>query len=210
MTTVIENLLERMRVLEEELQAEFENKRKEIAFTIARKRIEFPAELLGRHRLDRVGLWQYLRESRLLCVLTAPIIYAGFPVFALLDLFVTVYSRTCFPVYGIAPVRRSDYLVFDRSELPYLNAVEKFNCFYCSYGNGVAAYLREVAARTEQYWCPIKHARRLLDAHDRYPHFFEFGDSQAYRAGLEHLRKQQSGRPAASCDANPPPPADRT
>jgi len=195
MTTVIENLLERMRVLEEELQSELEKKRKEIAFTIARKRIEFPLELLNRQHLDRVGLWKYLRESRLACVLTAPFIYAGFPVFALLDLFLVMYTRICFPVYGIAPVKRSDYLVFDRSELPYLNAIEKFNCFYCSYGNGVAAYLREAAARTEQYWCPIKHARRLLDVHGRYALFHEFGDSQAYRAGLEKLARQHSTPP---------------
>ena len=81
-------------------------------------------------------------------------------------------------------------LVFDREDLPYLNAIEKFNCFYCSYGNGVAAYTREVAARTEQYWCPIKHARRIKAAHDRYPLFFDHGDAEAFRQGLNRLRRQ--------------------
>jgi hypothetical protein len=47
-----------------------------------------------------------------------------------------------------------------------------------------------VAARTEQYWCPIKHARRLKGAHARYPRFFDFGDAEAYRQGLERLRRQ--------------------
>ena len=46
----------------------------------------------------------------------------------------------CFPIYGIPRMRRSDDLVFDREDLHYLNAIEKFNCFYCSYGNGGAAY----------------------------------------------------------------------
>ncbi|MEY5100203.1 MAG: hypothetical protein RJA36_2922 [Pseudomonadota bacterium] len=91
--------------------------------------------------------------------------------------------------------RRRDYLVFDRADLPYLNAIEKFNCLYCSYGNGVLAYAREIAARTEQYWCPIKHARRIRDAHEHYPRFFEHGDAAAFRAGLERLQQQYEEPP---------------
>jgi hypothetical protein len=53
-----------------------------------------------------------------------------------------------------------------------------------------------VAARTEQYWCPIKHARRMLHAHSRYPGFFEFGDAGAYRQGLARLREQYQDTPA--------------
>ena len=108
----------------------------------------------------------------------------------LLDLFLFCYQHICFPLYGIPKVRRSEYLVFDRTDLPYLNLVEKINCAYCSYGNGLAAYFREVAARTEQYWCPIKHARKILDAHERYPRFFEYGDAESYRKGLERYRNQ--------------------
>ncbi len=108
----------------------------------------------------------------------------------LMDLLVTVYQTICFPVYRMPKVRRSDYLVFDREDLPYLNAIEKFNCLFCSYGNGVAAYTREVAARTEQYWCPIKHARRIRNAHDRYPRIFDHGDAEAFRQGLARLRRQ--------------------
>lgn len=29
------------------------------------------------------------------------------------------------------------YVVFDRRHLAYLNAIEKLNCAYCEYGNGV-------------------------------------------------------------------------
>lgn len=190
MPTPVDELLARMRALEEELQAELTKKRDEIAFVIEDRRVRFAREVLARQRLHRVGLWRFLRGSRLPVLLTAPLVYAGFLPFALVDLFVTVYQRLCFPVYGIPRVRRADHLVFDRGDLPYLNAVERFNCFYCSYGNGVASYLREVAARTEQYWCPIKHARRVVAAHERYPHFFEFGDAQAYREGLERLRRR--------------------
>lgn len=189
MATSIDELLDRMHQLREELEQELDRKRQEIRFVIQGQRARFARDVEQRHLLHKIGLWRYLRGTRLLVFLTAPVAYSGFVAFALMDLFVTVYQRLCFPVYGIPTVRRADYLVFDRGDLAYLNAVERFNCFYCSYGNGVAAYLREVAARTEQYWCPIKHARRVLDVHDRYPRFYEFGDAESYRQGLERLRR---------------------
>jgi len=188
-STPIEELLDRMLVLREELEAEFQKKRDEIGVVIHDRRARFTAEIRQRHVLHKVGVLRYLRHSRLAVVLTAPLIYSGFLVFALLDLFVTVYQAACFPAYGIPRAKRSDYLVFDRADLAYLNAIERFNCFYCSYANGVLAYAREIAARTEQYWCPIKHARRLLGAHDRYPRFLEFGDAESYRQGLARLRR---------------------
>ena len=192
MNPKVDELLRRMQALREELEVEFRKKREEIEFVMQGKRVRFAEEVQQRQRLYRVGLLRYLRGARWLVVLTAPVIYSGFVVFAAMDLFVTLYQALCFPVYGIPRVRRRDYMVFDRGDLPYLNAIERFNCFYCSYGNGVAAYLREVAARTEQYWCPIKHARRVLGAHDRYPDFFEFGDAESFRKGLERLRAQHS------------------
>lgn len=207
-STPIDHLIDRLRAVEAEIEAELARKRAEIAFTIEQHRIHFPLEVLTRQRAHRVGWWRYLRESRLLVALTAPLIYIGFLPFALLDGFVTLYQRSCFPIYGIATVRRSRYLVFDRAELPYLNWIEKFNCFYCSYANGVAAYAREVAARTEQYWCPIKHARRLLQAHDHYLGFFEFGDAEAYREGLERLRRTLALADGADGPVEPPPRAD--
>jgi hypothetical protein len=120
--------------------------------------------------------------------------------FALLDAMVSLYQWACFGVYGIARVRRSDHLVFDRASLRYLNGLERFNCWFCSYGNGVISYAREIAARTEQYWCPIKHSRRILGAHERYHAFADYGDAAAYAGLLENLRKQLQEEipPAAS------------
>ena len=76
----------------------------------------------------------------------------------------------------------------DRHRLAYLNGIEKLNCAYCSYANGVVSYVREVAARTEQYWCPIRHARRIPAPHSRYQLFFDYGDAERYRAELSPLR----------------------
>ncbi len=89
----------------------------------------------------------------------------------------------------IERVRRGDYMAFDRRHLDYLNIIEKFNCTYCSYANGLASYVKEIIARTEQYWCPIRHARRLLETHSRYGQFVDYGDAEAWRQELKQLRE---------------------
>ena len=182
----IDELLAKIRALQDELEEEYRQTRDEWA----QKRIELAEEFLRQQRRYKTGLFRFLLRTRLLVALTAPLIYLGWIPFLLMDLFVTIFQAICFPVYRIPRVKRSEYMVFDRQDLPYLNIVEKFNCFYCSYGNGVAAYTREVAARTEQYWCPIKHARRVKAAHDLYPNFCDFGDAEAYQQGLNRLRRQ--------------------
>ena len=67
----------------------------------------------------------------------------------MMDLCVSFYQFTCFPIYGIRKVKRSDYIVFDRYQLGYLNFIEKSHCIYCEYGNGLMAYMTEILARTE-------------------------------------------------------------
>ncbi len=186
MTPRIEELLAHIHQIEDELEDEYRKTRDEWA----RRKLELADEFAQQQRRYKTGLLRFLIRSRLLVVLTAPVIYSGWIAFLMLDLFVSIYQAICFPIYRIPKVRRSAYMVFDRADLPYLNIVEKFNCFYCAYGNGVAAYTREVASRTEQYWCPIKHARRLRAAHERYPNFFDYGDAEAYRQGLNRLRRQ--------------------
>lgn len=129
------------------------------------------------------------RRHAVRSLLTTPFIYSlGLPL-ALLDGWVSLYQWLCFPVYGIDRVRRSRYFAFDRHRLAYLTAIEKANCVYCSYATGLFAYVREVAARTEQYWCPIKHARRIVTPHGRYAHFAEYGDARGFRHGLPRMRE---------------------
>lgn len=182
----IDELLARIEALQNEVEDEYRRAREDWAL----KKAELAEEFARQQRRYKTGLFRFVIRSRVLVLLSAPLVYVGWLPFLLLDLFVTVYQAVCFPIYRIPKVKRSDYLVFDREDLPYLNLVEKFNCFYCSYGNGVAAYFREVAARTEQYWCPIKHARRIKAAHDRYPKFFDHGDAEAFQQGLKRLRQQ--------------------
>ena len=86
-------------------------------------------------------------------------------------------------------VKRGDYIVIDRHSLQYLNLIERLNCIYCGYFNGLIAYVQEIAARSEQYWCPLKHARKLSMIHSRYHKFIEYGDGEYYLKKYEELRK---------------------
>jgi hypothetical protein len=113
-------------------------------------------------------------------VLTAPAIYGLMIPVVFLDIFCTLYQAICFPVYEIPKVSRKKYLSLDRKKLSYLTFVQKLNCFYCDYANGVLAYASEVAGRTEWYWCPIKHPDNALRAHDHYDDFIEYGDSDDF------------------------------
>ncbi|MEO5350937.1 MAG: hypothetical protein H7836_15035 [Magnetococcus sp. YQC-3] len=126
------------------------------------------------------GIVSFLRESDLLFILTAPVIWSVIIPLALLDFIATLYQNICFPVYGIEQVERSDFIIFDRHKLKYLNWLEKLNCTYCSYGNGVLAYVTEIASKTEEYWCQIKNSKRLKNTHVRYEKFAEFGDAEGY------------------------------
>jgi len=47
--------------------------------------------------------------------------------------------------------------------------------------------VREIAGRTEAYWCPVKHARKAISAHEKYRDFVAFGDAEAYRKRVEDL-----------------------
>jgi hypothetical protein len=168
--------------LEEEIKSHF--------YELRNGKVWFSEEMKREHRRLKTSLIRYVAGSRLFAVLTAPFIYALIFPFSLLDLFVSVYQAVCFPVYGIPRARRRDYIAIDRRQLRYLNALEGINCMYCSYCNGLLAYVVEVAARTEQHWCPIRHARRIRKAHDRYSHFLPYGDAQAYREGVEKVRNE--------------------
>jgi hypothetical protein len=184
----IRRLADSIRATEKQLEVALAQRRLELNYTLDRGKARFEQALLERQRLVRTRLSSYLLATRPVMFLVAPVIYALIVPLVLLDLSVAVYQLVFFRACGMQRVVRGDYMAFDRSQLAYLNALEKLNCAYCSYANGLLAYVREVAARTEQYWCPIKHARRVLGAHGRYGGFTDFGDADAYRQELERLR----------------------
>jgi hypothetical protein len=185
-------LISKIGSLEADLEAEIAKNGVEFQFSSVPGHVAFEAQVLQRYKEQKKSLWQYILDARPLAVLSSPFVYALIIPIVLLDLSVCVFQAICFPAFGIQKVRRGDYLVFDHRYLAYLNVLEKLNCAYCSYANGIVAFIREVAARAEQHWCPIKHARRILAAHPYYGEFVDYGDAVAYRrklAGAEGMPK---------------------
>ena len=184
MSSPADTILSRIRALQEQLEAEFEKRSEALRYRLENGRVIFDAEARRQHRDMRVRLSDFLRQTRPLVVLVAPVIYALIIPFVLLDLTVTLYQRICFPVYRIRLVRRGDFIRIDRHHLAYLNALQKLNCVYCGYCNGVIGYVQEVAGRTEAYWCPIKHAARVGAQHAHYAQFVDYGDAEGFQDGL--------------------------
>lgn len=184
----IQQLLNQITVLEDELRTTLAEQQSNVFFQIKGKRIEFNQSIKETHLRLKKNFFHWLVTNRPQNLITGPIIYSMIIPLAITDLFITFYQLTCFPIYGIKKVRRADYIIFDRQHLSYLNFIEKFHCTYCAYGSGMIAYISEIVARTEQYFCPIKHARKILGTHARYARFLDFGAAEDYEAKLEEYR----------------------
>ncbi len=188
MSTQLEVLLDKMKALENELIDELQKQQKEFSYEITKRRVYFEDNVIIRHKEYAKQLLIYISDAKLKHILTAPFIWACIIPVALMDITISLYQAICFPIYGIPKVKRQDYIVFDRQYLNYLNMIEKINCAYCSYVNGLFGYLQEIAGRTEQFWCPIKHANRIKNLHSRYQKFIDYGDAKTYRANIETIR----------------------
>lgn len=188
----IERILQQIRILEVELREVLLEQRERLQYRLDGTRVVFERAAAEAHRRLQVGLWTWLRASQWRNLLSAPVIYAMIVPFVLLDLSISAYQHICFRLYRIPRVARHRYVVIDRQKLAYLNSIEKLNCIYCGYANGVIAYARQVAGRTEQYWCPIRHARHVRDAHEQYLEFVDYGDAEAYHDNRISLRKRVS------------------
>ena len=183
-------MLELERELENELESDLAEKRRRFHYTVEKGRIAFDCEMCALHRKLRGHWFKFLWDAPLLGLAVAPVIYSLTVPLVLLDAWLWLYQSVCFPVYGIEKAVRSRYVVLDRGHLEYLNWIERFNCDYCGYANGLIAYAREISSRTEQYFCPIKHARRCAGAHARYASFLDYGDGEGYRKNWKRLRAE--------------------
>ncbi len=188
MNDQIRELLAQIKVLEDELQTAVHAQEHRMFFQIQGKRVEFEQTIRQTHQRLKRGFFLWLVTNRPQNLITGPIIYSMIFPMLVLDVCVSFYQATCFPIYRVAKVRRADYIVLDRQHLAYLNFVEKFHCTYCAYGTGLLAYVSEIVARTEQYFCPIKHARKVLGTHARYAHFLNYGDAADHAARVEEFR----------------------
>lgn len=184
----VNEIIAQIKTLEEELLDELQHKEKEFFYKIENEKVKFEEEVIKKGRMKIISSIKYLSSFPVLVLLTIPFIWAMMLPTFVVDIFASIYQSICFPIYKIPKVKRKDYVIMDRYNLFYLDRVEKINCWYCEYFNGVIAYVREIAARTEQFWCPIKHSKPLKDRHSRYETFFNFGDFMKYREDLNRRR----------------------
>ncbi len=181
-------ILDQINRLEQEIESELNIQKSRWLYQIHGRRIEFERSIKERHRSLKLSVFRWFRTVRPQNYITAPIIYGMVVPMLVFDLCIMFYQTTCFPIYGIRKVKRADYIVFDHRHLAYLNFIEKFDCLYCSYGNGLMAYATEIFARTEQYFCPIKHAHRIKGNHARHQYFLDYGDAEDLHKRLEAVR----------------------
>jgi hypothetical protein len=193
----IRQLIEQITELENELQTTIQEQQSKMFFQIKGKRVEFEHTIKLTHRKLKKGLFRWLTEDRPQNLITGPIIYSMFFPLLFVDLCISFFQATCFPIYKIKKVRRSDYIVIDRQHLEYLNWFQRFHCTYCAYGTGLIAYVSEIISRTEQYFCPIKHARKIIGTHARYRHFLDYGDGDEYEKKLEQFRQELAEKEVA-------------
>jgi len=190
MNNRVQQILDQIAALDDELHTAISQQEGRLRYRIEDKRIVFEQAIRDAQQRVKLGVFRWFLTIRPLNYLTTPIIYGAAIPLVLFDLSVSLYQMICFPIYRIAKVKRADYIVYDHHLLAYLNIVEKAHCLYCSYAVGLLAYSSEIIARTEQYFCPIKHARKVLAAHSRYKHFLRFGDEEDFHGKLEAFRDE--------------------
>jgi len=125
---------------------------------------------------------------------TLPFIYlAAVPIF-IMDVWLEIYHRICFPFYRIPYVKRREYIRIDRQKLSYLGFMQKLNCAYCGYANGAVKYWTKIIAETERYWCAIQHRQdEKFKAPEHHADFIPYGDENVYNETYEKKKTKQFG-----------------
>lgn len=190
MNSRIRQIVEQMSQLENELNVALEEQQSRLRYSVDGKRVVFEQTLKEAHQRVKLGVFRWFLTVRPQNYLTMPVIYGASIALVLFDLSVSLYQALCFPIYGIPKVKRGDYIVYDHQHLAYLNIIEKAHCLYCSYAVGMVAYTQEIIARTEQYFCPIKHAHKMRSMHSRYERFLDYGDGDEFLRKLEEFRAE--------------------
>lgn len=125
----------------------------------------------------------YLRDKkrRFQQFISLPFIWSLLIPLILLDIWIELYHRICFSLYGLKYVRRSNYIRIDRHKLKYLNWYQKISCAYCGYANGLVHYWSVIAGMTEKYWCSIRHKKYPgFKAPEHHKDFMKYGDEKTF------------------------------
>jgi hypothetical protein len=189
MNDKIIELIEEIDEMKLKLAEEIDKQESHISYEIKNGYVTFEKEVLVKQRENMKNLLSWLMEVPLLHLLTAPLIYAMVIPAIIFDVLLFVYQQIAFRIFKFEFIKRSDYMHFDHQYLGYLNLIEKLNCLYCSYFNGLMLYASAIAGRTELYFCPIKHAKKVVSQHNFYEEFLSYGDEEEYQKKLKELRE---------------------
>lgn len=184
----INEMLEEIEEMKKKLADEIAQQEQQISYEIKNGYVRFEKDVFDKQKENMKNLLVWFREIPLLHLLTSPVIYAMILPAVLLDIILFIYQQVVFRVFKFKFIKRSDYIIYDHQYLGYLNAIEKLNCLYCSYFNGLMQYASAIAARTEYYFCPIKHAKKVAYQHDYYDRYFAYGEGDDYQKKLKELR----------------------
>lgn len=182
MKSKINQILREMEQKSEELKKEYDRLKDKYDFSFEQGKVRFSQKAKQAHKKVKDSVFKNIKTYKnFKHIISAPFIYGMIIPFVVMDIGLFIYQNLCFRLYNIPLVKRSEYIVFDRQHLKYLNFLDKFNCLYCSYGNWVLSYGVEIAGRTEKYWCPIKHAKKTKTLHDWQKHFADYGDAEWFK-----------------------------
>lgn len=120
-------------------------------------------------------------NKRIRHILSFPFAWAMVIPFIFLDIMLYIYQQVVFYLYDLDYIKRSKYIKIDRHKLSYLDPIEKVNCAYCGYSNGLMAYASAIVAQTELYWCGIKHEKdpEFIEP-SHHSKFLEYNDKKSF------------------------------
>jgi len=196
MKSKINQLLSDIKIKKEELKEDFiieyEKLKEKYGFTVKWKKIIFNSETRKINKKYKKGILKTIFNARIREILSIPFIYSMFIPVIILDIFLFIYQTFAFRLYNIPLVKRSDYIIYDRKILDYLNLIQKFNCNYCSYVNWFLSYAVEVAWRTERYWCPIKNSKKMKWGHEWQEYFADYWDANWFKSTFYDIQKEKN------------------
>src|SRR5664279_411974 len=92
MTAQLDELMEKLRSVEAEIETELAKRREELRFRLDNRRIVFEQEVLRIHRAIKTRASRYFIDANPWIVLSAPVIYSLIVPFVLIDIWVMVLS----------------------------------------------------------------------------------------------------------------------
>jgi len=182
MNSKISKILQDIRNKKQELLKEYDKLKEKYGFRIENGKIIWNKDREKELKKYRISILESIFSAKVREVLSIPFIYVMIIPAIILDIFLFMYQQTAMRLYKIPLVKRSDYIVFDRKDLAYLNWLQKINCMYCSYFNWLMQMAVEVAWRTEKYWCPIKHARKKAWEHNWEIYFADYWNVEDFNS----------------------------